>query len=233
MGNPREYFLDLSDYTKPSLFKLDETIYPDVGWFNANRASDRVFHSVDGVEGLVVHATAGGSTSGALAWWKDPEGAKASAHWIIPDEDEPAHGKSALAVVYESLAAWHVRNDKTHELVNNKKRINHWTLGVEVVNRQIESDSFSEWQLQMTAQITRYAWAKYPNFRYVFSHALVDPLRRSDPGVNFDWEKFKAMVLSDSRDPEADANASVIAASVEARVGLEEFEGKDSCCMSS
>lgn len=229
-SNPKEYFLDLSPHQRPDMIPLKEIIYSDIQWYNGNRASNRVFHATDGIEGLVVHATAGSSTTGALSWWKQPGGGKASAHWIVPDEDEEQHGKTVLAVVYESLAAWHVRNAAKHPKLGNRDRINHWSLGVEIVNSQSTSDKFSDWQYIATAQIVRYAWAKYPNFQYVFSHAMVDPSRRSDPGTNFEWEKFEEMILSDQNDPASLATSSEFAAAVDLET---QFVGTNdgSCCM--
>ncbi len=233
MADPRNYFFELPSGGKPNVFPAPEKVYSDIQWFNANRASNRVFHAVNGIEGVVIHATAGGSTSGALSWWKGtpPNGARASAHWIVPDEDEAAHGNHALAVVFESLAAWHVRGSVTHPNVGNKDRINHWTLGIEIVNRQNDSDTFSDWQYEVTAQLVRYCWAKYPNFKYVFSHALVDPTRRSDPGDEFDWNRFKALVLSSANDPAADANMQALAHSVSNGDIPSNFSENGSCCM--
>jgi N-acetylmuramoyl-L-alanine amidase len=210
MGDPTTYLFDLSDAERPAPVPLEEQVYSKIQWFNAHRASKRLYNPVTGIEGIVIHATAGGSTSGALSWWERPDGAKASAHWIVPDEDEAAHGKSVLAVVYEALAAWHVRNTKTHPLLGNRTRINHWTLGIEVVNRQTGHDPFSDWQIEATAAITRYCWAKYPNFRYVFSHALVDPGRRNDPGPDFDWARFETLVRGDSSNSAAITSPSAL-----------------------
>mgnify|MGYP000350869813 CR=1 FL=1 len=231
MSDPKKYFTELSGSQRPAPFKIPEKIYPDIQWYNQNRASSRIFHPVEGIEGVVIHATAGSSTAGALNWWKKPGGGKASAHWIVPDEDEFAHGREVLAVVYESLAAWHVRNDKTHPRLNNKKKINHWTLGVEVVNLQNSSDKFSDWQLEITALLVRYCWAKYPNMKYVFSHAFVDPHRRSDPGKHFDWEKFIGLVHSSANDPVGDQEAMAIASAVSSGQGVTGEISDHSCCM--
>lgn len=204
MGNPESYFFQLPSSGRPAPFKIPEVVYSDAQWYNDHRSTSRVFHPINGIEGVAIHATAGGSTQGALNWWKDPAG-KASAHWIVPDEDEAGHGNTVLAVVSESLAAWHVQNSKTHPKLGNKKKINHWTVGIEIVNQQISSDDFSDWQLEVTALIVRYCWAKYPNLKYIFSHALVDPTRRSDPGSQFDWDAFCTLIVSSANDPAADA----------------------------
>jgi N-acetylmuramoyl-L-alanine amidase len=126
---------------------------------------------------------------------------RASFHWLIPDENEDQHEKFIWACVPEALAAWHVQNSKSHpDVWAGKNRINHWSLGIEIVNSQSPTDFFSDWQIMVTAQIVRRCWAKYPNLRHVVSHAKIDPTRRSDPGVNFPWSKFRDLVLSSEID---------------------------------
>lgn len=124
----------------------------------------------------------------------------ASFHWLVPDEDEDQHGHLVWACAPEALAAWHVRNAASHPDVNEgAKRTNHWSLGIEVVNTQAR-DPFSDWQIESTARIVRYCWAKYPNLVHVVSHAKLDPQRRSDPGSAFDWQRFRSMVLDGTDD---------------------------------
>ncbi|MEL7210761.1 MAG: hypothetical protein AAGK32_21410, partial [Actinomycetota bacterium] len=68
---------------------------------------------------------------------------------------------------------------------------------IEIVNRITGThDPYSDWQVEMTVQIVRYAWAKYPNLRHVVSHAKLDPERRSDPGPLFPWDDFRERVLA-------------------------------------
>ncbi|MBB96369.1 MAG: N-acetylmuramoyl-L-alanine amidase [Rhodobacteraceae bacterium] len=233
MADPTEYVFKLDSSGRPAMFPIPEKVVSNIHWFNTNRASNRIFHSVDGIEGVVIHATAGGSTSGALTWWRGtpPNGAKASAHWIVPDEDETAHGNHVWAVVYETLAAWHVRNSATSPEIDNKKKINHWTLGIEIVNRQNDSDTFSDWQYEVTALLVRYCWAKYPNMKYVFSHALVDPSRRSDPGDEFDWTRFEALVRSSDNDPAVDEEAENLLLAMDTENVPTAYLANKSCCM--
>jgi N-acetylmuramoyl-L-alanine amidase len=153
------------------------------------------------VNTIIIHATAGSSSSGAASVIFD---GKASFHWLVPDENEPQHGKFVWATCHESRAAFHVQKSKSHPLINGgQKDVNRFSLGIEVVNAQTRSDRFSDWQVEATAGIVRYAWAKYPNLKHVCSHAMLDPLRRTDPGENFPWDEFKRLVLETKEpDPE-------------------------------
>ena len=125
---------------------------------------------------------------------------RASFHWLVPDEDEAAHGRHVWATAPERRAAWHVRNACAHTAVcGGRGRLNHLSLGVEIVNAQTAAaagaDRFSDWQVAATAEIVCYAWAKYPNLKHVVSHARLDPDRRTDPGAHFPWERLEALVL--------------------------------------
>lgn len=206
MSDPKTYYFELPETGRPELHSLDQYWYPEVQSTWDNATSRRIFDPIFGVKAIAIHATAGSSSWGAMSVMK---GGNASWHWLVPDENEKAHGKFAWACAPEARAAWHIRNSVSHPFINEgQNKINHWSLGVEVVNRQIEGDSFSDWQVDMTAKIVRYAWAKYPNLKYVFSHALVDPNRRSDPGKNFDWASFKSRTISGPRETESFAMQS-------------------------
>jgi N-acetylmuramoyl-L-alanine amidase len=117
-----------------------------------------------GIRAVVIHATAGSSSEGAVSVIR---AGAASFHWLVPDENEEAHGQFVWACIPEARAAWHVRNACSHPSVNDgATRANHWSLGIEVVNSQVQ-DPFSDWQIEATAQIVRYCWAKYPNLKHV------------------------------------------------------------------
>jgi len=194
MPDPRSYHFTLPKSKRPTEVSLNDPWYPGVQPFWPNCTTKRSVDPILGVVAVVIHATAGTSSAGAISVMKkqtDP----ASFHWLVPDEDEPQHGQFVWACVPEALAAWHVRNAVSHPDVNGgEKKVNHWSLGIEAVNLQ-KNDPFSPWQFEATARIVRYCWAKYPNLQHVISHAKFDPTRRSDPGVEFDWERFKRLVL--------------------------------------
>jgi len=194
MTDPRNFHFTLPRSRRPGEVTLVEPWYPGVQPYWPTCTTKRSVDPILGVVAVVIHATAGASSSGAISVLKRSE-CPASFHWLVPDEDEPQHGELVWACVPEALAAWHVRNTASHPEVNEgAARVNHWSLGIEVVNRQPD-DPFSPWQIEATARIVRYCWAKYPNLRHVVSHAKLDPDRRSDPGVQFDWDRFKSRVL--------------------------------------
>lgn len=194
--NPENFFFSLPPSERPRPFSLQEQLVDDWDWFNANRARSRDGNPVSKITTVVIHATAGWATQHALDNWKTR---KASAHWIVPDEDEPQHGRFVWAVVAEALAAFHVKDSMTHPDIGGALRVNDYSLGIEIVNTQdVQNyqDQYSDWQVTMAAQIVRYAWAKYPNLKYVISHARLDPQNRADPGRQFPWDDFKRAVLN-------------------------------------
>jgi N-acetyl-anhydromuramyl-L-alanine amidase AmpD len=194
MSDPIKYHFKLPKSKRPGEIEISQPWYPGVQPFWSRSTSKRSVDPIFGVTTVVIHATAGSSSEGAVSVIKR-EIKPASFHWLVPDENEAQHGNFVWACVPEALAAFHVQNAAFHPDVNGgAKRVNHWSLGIEVVNAQ-KNDPFSNWQLEATAQIVRYCWAKYPNLVDVVSHAKLDPTRRTDPGANFDWATFKSLVL--------------------------------------
>ena len=199
MSDPKSYQFNLPKSGKPSDVRLPEVWYPGIQKYWETSTIKRSVDPILGIKAIVIHATAGGGSAGAISVMKKKENA-ASFHWLVPDEDEPQHGNLVWACAPEARAAWHVRNSVSHPDVNGgAKRVNHWSLGIEVVNAQ-SNDPFSDWQVEITAQIIRYCWAKYPNLVHVVSHAKLDPSRRTDPGVDFPWDRFKQLVLTGTDD---------------------------------
>lgn len=198
MGKPSSYFFQLPASGRPGDVALTEYWYPGIQAYWPKCTSSRIFDAIMGIKAVVIHATAGGSSEGAVSVMRDGH---ASFHWLVPDEDETAHGKNVWACAPEARAAWHVQNSKASPDINGGAlKVNHWSLGIEVVNRETSEDGFSDWQVQATAQIVRHCWAKYPNLKWVTSHAKLDPTRRVDPGETFPWDRFKKLVLEGGAD---------------------------------
>jgi N-acetyl-anhydromuramyl-L-alanine amidase AmpD len=222
--NPTDYHFLLPKNRRPSEITLVEPYYPGVQKYWPTCTTKRTVDPIFGVVAVVIHATAGSNSSGAVSVMRQAIN-PASFHWLVPDEDEAQHGKLVWACVPEALAAWHVRNAAWDPAVNDgMKRVNHWSLGIEVVNSQVD-DPFSDWQIEATARIVRYCWAKYPNLAHVVSHAKLDPTRRTDPGEAFDWRRFKSLVLAPAAEPDNELIAGVTPVS---RVKAAKAAG---CCM--
>lgn len=200
MSDPTTYHFTLPKSKRPAEMILNEPWYPGVQPYWPTCTSTPSVDPILGVVAVVIHATAGSSSAGAISVMKRTN-QPASFHWLVPDEDEPQHGELVWACVPEARAAWHVLKTASDDDVNDgEPNVNQWSLGIEVVNRQV-NDPFSPWQLEATARIVRYGWAKYPNLTHIVSHAKLDPNRRSDPGVQFDWERFKSLVLDGEAEP--------------------------------
>ncbi len=197
-ADPKTFQFNLDPAKRPRNVVLEERWYPGIQTAVLDASSSRMFDPIEGIRAVVIHATAGSSSAGAASVILAK---KASFHWLVPDEDEEQHGKFVWATCHEARAAWHVRNDKSHpDIWEGRKRINHYSLGIEIVNQAVSSDSYSPWQIAATAQIVRYCWEKYPNLRHVVSHAKLDPKRRSDPGTHFPWNDFRDLVLKGQDD---------------------------------
>jgi len=227
MPKPTDYLFNLPASGQPHDVHFPEVWYPGVQQHWKKSTSSRIYDAILGVRAIVIHATAGFGSQGAMSVMKNH---KASWHWLVPDEDEKEHGKLVWACAPEARAAWHVRNAVSHPRLNNgKNKVNHWSLGIEIVNSQPPSanDLYSDWQIEITVQIVRYCWAKYPNLKHVVSHAALDPSRKSDPGKQFPWNDFKDRVLTGSGNMNFE---SLVAAATP----LDEITikaPKDSCCM--
>lgn len=200
MVDPRLYHFTLPQFEGAVLPEPPSAWYPRVQEHYPHCTSDRALHGDSHVRTFVIHATDGSSAAGAMSVMFSHA---ASWHWLIPGENDPEHGRSVWACAPEQRAAWHVRNDRFHPDVNRGSRyINYSSLGLEIVNRQ-RNDPFSDWQLHQAAALVRYAWSKYSTLVDVVSHAKLDPMRRSDPGTEFDWDKFRALVTTPATLPES------------------------------
>jgi N-acetylmuramoyl-L-alanine amidase len=207
MADPTTFHFTLPANNRPALFRLNEEFHPDFNFLTTNRARARGGDIDNVLDTVVVHATAGFATQHAVDTWRT---VRASAHWIIPDEDESEHGNFIWATVAERKAAFHVLDsiNPGGTVLGGTRNINNRSLGIEIVNTQNVqnyTDAYSAWQVTMTARIVLYAWARYPNLRHIISHAKLDPNRRADPGRQFPWTSFRDQVLSHSALPAINA----------------------------
>lgn len=182
----------LQPYTGPAI------PHPPCRWWHAPKHSYRAVRRLSPTDTIVIHATAGGSSAGAMSVAQQ---GKASWHALIPDEDEPDHGKRLIRCVPTESAAWHVLSRVKHP-ADGRTNINDRSLGVELVNRQDGTDHFSDWQLAITAQLVAH-WCSILPIRYLCTHAYLDPGRKLDPGELFDWERFMGYLAAALAEPQA------------------------------
>lgn len=210
MADPKTYQFNLPSDAAPTNVKLNEEWYPGIIPYAIAASSERSVDPIMGIRAIVIHATAGASSEGAVSVIKS---GRASFHWLVPDENEAPHGRNVWATCHEARRAWHVQNTASHpDVFFGEKRVNDYSLGIEIVNTVEASDPYSDWQVEATAQIVRHCWEKYPNLKYIVSHSKLDPGRRSDPGGHFPWDRFKELVLRSSEQTlvaEADLAGSV------------------------
>jgi len=193
MASPTNFHFKLPPYQGAPLGAPVSAPFPGVDAHVGKCSSERTFRGDGKIRAIVIHATEGGSSSGAITRLFSHE---ASWHWLVPDEDEHEHESLVWRCVPESRAAWHVLNSCSHpDVFNNSRNTNYWSIGIEIVN-SMGADRFSDWQVEQTAALVRSAWSRYPDLVDVVSHAKLDPARRSDPGALFPWDRFRELVLS-------------------------------------
>ena len=146
---------------------------------------------LDGPDTIVIHATAGGTSSGAMSVM---QGGTASWHFLVPAYEEKGFETFVWQCVPLESSAWHVLSKVRHP-IDGKKNINDRSFGIEMVNQQRANTPFPEWQVIATAAIVRYLRSKYP-IKWIFTHAYCDPARKLDPGILFPWDSFMDMVTA-------------------------------------
>ncbi|MDQ3021345.1 MAG: hypothetical protein M3R36_12360 [Bacteroidota bacterium] len=95
MGNPKTYHFKLTSANRPADVVIPELWYPGIKPFIKGSSSQRIFDPIFGIKAVVIHATAGGSSEGAVSVIKS---GKASFHWLVPDEDEVAHERNNMGM---------------------------------------------------------------------------------------------------------------------------------------
>ncbi|WP_256441752.1 1,6-anhydro-N-acetylmuramyl-L-alanine amidase AmpD [Polynucleobacter sp. AP-Nino-20-G2] len=104
---------------------------------------------------------------------------KVSSHFLISRQGE------VFQFVSTQNKAWHAGLSSFF----GREKCNDFSIGVE-----LEGDSdhpFEDIQYQALAKLTSELQAIYPNLHFA-GHSDIAPGRKTDPGIQFDWEKFQA-----------------------------------------
>ncbi|WP_065676625.1 1,6-anhydro-N-acetylmuramyl-L-alanine amidase AmpD [Vibrio celticus] len=104
-----------------------------------------------------------------------------SAHCLIRRDGEVVQFVSFLD------RAWHAG----HSSFAGRDRCNDYSIGIELEGSDFVA--YSEQQYQALAQLTETIVSTFPQIttERITGHQYIAPLRKTDPGLVFDWKKFK------------------------------------------
>ncbi len=134
------------------------------------------------IDTIVLHATVNESLESTTRWFMNPE-ARVSAHFTV--------GKDGSIVQHVSTfdRAWHAGVSRD---VEGRERVNNFSIGIEIVNRNDGIEPFTEPQYRVVDNLVGMLKRRFPTVRYITSHEYVaQPKgRKSDP-KGFDWERLR------------------------------------------
>jgi N-acetylmuramoyl-L-alanine amidase len=134
------------------------------------------------IDMLVLHYTGMESAAAALERLCDPK-AKVSAHYLIDEDGQ------VTALVDKGKRAWHagVASWRGEADVNGR------SIGIELVNpgHEFGYRDFPDAQMAALEKLAAAILERYPiPPRHVVGHADVAPVRKTDPGERFDWQRL-------------------------------------------
>jgi hypothetical protein len=144
---------------------------------------------------IIVH-TCEGAYTGCWSWLTNAVSG-VSAHYIVNED-----GTEISYLVEEPMRAWHIA--ALYDCALNRSRrcdldgvqSNHFTIGIEHAGFASQS-SFPDPQIDASAQLVceitkRHAMPR--DFQHLVAHAQLQPWNRTDPGPNWPWIKYLALV---------------------------------------
>lgn len=107
-----------------------------------------------------------------------------SAHCLIKRNGEVVQFVSFLD------RAWHAGQSS----FAGRERCNDYSIGIELEGT--EFTAYTEAQYQSLAEITEVIMQSYPQITppRITGHQYIAPLRKSDPGLSFDWVKYRLLI---------------------------------------
>jgi len=133
-----------------------------------------------GGPGIVEHFT-NRLDPAAHSYYATIAGTKVSAHFVVRRDGE------LIQFVPCSKRAWHAGESSWKGM----DRCNDFSIGIELEGN--ESVPFTVAQYERLAAVTRALRARYP-IRDVAGHSDIAPGRKSDPGPQFDWARYRRML---------------------------------------
>jgi len=117
----------------------------------------------------------------AHPYYAQLEGLKVSAHFFIRRNGE------IIQFVPCSKRAWHAGASQWR----GRERCNDFSVGIELEGT--DAEVFTSKQYASLARLTRRLRRAYP-IREIVGHSDIAPERKTDPGTNFDWPRYFAML---------------------------------------
>ena len=110
---------------------------------------------------------------------------RVSAHCLIRRDGE------IVQFVPFTARAWHAGKSSFAGV----EKCNDYSVGIELEGT--DTDAYTEKQYQTLAQITNTLTKEYPSImpQRITGHQYIAPLRKTDPGLTFDWRKFRALTF--------------------------------------
>lgn len=144
----------------------------------------------DIVEGIVLHATAGSTSAGAIATLRQR---RLSYHALIEDQKE-RDGHIIKCVPY-GAAAYHAGNSRGPRQVrrglpgtqtgllnwSQNQSVNMETIGISFINRNDGRDPYSAAQIESCIWLIQRLKEQFPTIRWISGHRDVSPGRKNDP----------------------------------------------------
>ena len=121
----------------------------------------------------------------AHPYYREIHGQKVSSHFLIRRDGE------LFQFVPCALRAWHAGQSEWR----GRNRCNDFSVGVELEGA--DDQPFTDSQYTVLAELTRVLLRQYPIKDWVgHSDIAIPPGRKTDPGLYFDWDRFRALLES-------------------------------------
>lgn len=157
----------------------------------------------DRIRFLVMHYTAADFES-SLKILTLPSSGPVSAHYLVPETDDPSYPDKALKVyqlVDESRRAWHAGSSRWED----REALNDQSIGIEIVNvahchppmeQALDGicffPEFDPEQIKLVTALAQNILSRYPDITptRVVGHGDIQPARKNDPGPRFPWQQL-------------------------------------------
>ena len=107
---------------------------------------------------------------------------KLSAHYVI------CRNGDVWQLVGEVARAWHAGTSKLPFPDDARENVNNFSIGIELIGD--DELAFSELQYQSLAELISEINSRQ-KIKYVIGHEHIAPMRKTDPGIYFSWEKLR------------------------------------------